>query len=136
MVSLLRIGLRAPSAVFKRKSSKKMACIDKETDPTSDKNIEKSLSNSTDHTADDLMEATIWSVRWIAMTYTHLSVALSGHHPLLSISKYVTEFNVTKSVNSSKDGPVATIPLREAVLSAETEEWPSSMKNLALRQDT
>lgn len=60
MVSLLRIGLRAPSAVFKRKSSKKMAFIDKETDLTYDKNIEESQSYSTDQTADDLMDSGHW----------------------------------------------------------------------------
>lgn len=58
MVSyLLGIGLSAPSAVFKRKSSKKVACIDKETDPNSNRReINKSLSHSTEQSTDDLMD--------------------------------------------------------------------------------
>lgn len=54
MVSL-RIGmLRAPSTVFKRKSSKKMACDDKKTDPTSDiENLSQSTHQSSDEGSDD-----------------------------------------------------------------------------------
>lgn len=129
MVSyLLGIGLSAPSAVFKRKSSKKVACIDKETDPSSNRReINKSLSHSTEQSTDDLMDGDennihkhivhlIGSMDSDDMIYKPIHHRLERSHPLLSLSKYVTKAVVTKSVNSSNDGPVATIPLREAVL--------------------